>query len=377
VAGDTTPRQEGTPDPPRINPAAELAASIEEAERKGFTWKTAIKPVILVVLTGLALYLVLPSITEVVASWPRLSTLHPIWFTAAVLAELLHFGCTFALQRLALRTRRWFTVITAQLSGNSVSNILPAGAAAGAALQYRMLAAGGIDPDVAVSGLTAFSLLGVGGLLALPIFALPAILFGAPVSSGLEHAAFVGIGGFVLFAGFSAVLLATDRPLVLAGRAVQNVRNKVLRKRDPLSGLDKRLLAQRDAILAVLGAQWRRAVALSTGRLAFDYLCLVFALRATGSHPRASLVLLAYSGAGIIAMLPITPGGLGLVEAGLSGMLVLAGVDSGQAYLATLTYRLASYWLPLLAGAVAYTLFRRRYGSSEPAPRLPVQPQPG
>ena len=97
--------------------------------------------------------------------------------------------------------------------------------------------------------------------------------------------------------------------------------------------------------------------------LAFDYLCLLFALRATGSHPRPSLILVAYAAAGIIGMIPITPGGLGLVEASLTGLLVLADVNSSQAVLATLTYRIASYWLPLLAGPVAYGLFRLRSGT--------------
>jgi uncharacterized protein (TIRG00374 family) len=72
-------------------------------------------------------------------------------------------------------------------------------------------------------------------------------------------------------------------------------------------------------------------------------------------------VLLAYAAAGILALIPITPGGLGVVEASLSGLLILAGVPGGKALVATLAYRLASYWLPLLAGAVAYVLFRRRY----------------
>ena len=62
-------------------------------------------------------------------------------------------------------------------------------------------------------------------------------------------------------------------------------------------------------------------------------------------------------------MIPITPGGLGLVEASLTGFLVLAGVNSSQAVLATLTFRLASYWAPLCAGPIAYGLFRIRYRS--------------
>ena len=106
---------------------------------------------------------------------------------------------------------------------------------------------------------------------------------------------------------------------------------------------------------------------LTAGRLGFDYGCLLAALRATGAEPQPSLVLLAYSAAGIIALFPVTPGGLGIVEASLSGLLILAGVRAGYAVLATLAYRIASYWVPLLAGPPAYLLFRHRYGRPVPA----------
>jgi uncharacterized protein (TIRG00374 family) len=76
-----------------------------------------------------------------------------------------------------------------------------------------------------------------------------------------------------------------------------------------------------------------------------------------------------YAAAGILALVPITPGGLGIVEASLSGLLILAGVPRGEACVATLAYRLASYWLPLLAGLLAYVLFRRRYPTAAKAPR--------
>ena len=58
-----------------------------------------------------------------------------------------------------------------------------------------------MDPTESVSGLTAFSFLGIGGLLALPVFVLPVVLFGAPVASGLSDAAWIGAIGFVLFTG--------------------------------------------------------------------------------------------------------------------------------------------------------------------------------
>ena len=342
---------------------AAKAAAIDEAQARPLTWKTVITRVLVVAVSGVAVYFVFPELVAVVGSWPRLSTLRPVWFSAAIASELVSFICNFALQRLALRTRGWFAVVTAGLAGNAVTDSLPGGDAAGAAVQFSMLATAGLDADTAVGGLSAFSLLGVGGLLALPVLALPAIVAGVPASPGLVHTALLGIAGFVLFAFFGVSLLRADWPLAAVGRAVQGLRNRVTRgRRPPLTGLDKRLLTDRDMIRTVLGAKWWQAVLLTAGRLGFDYGCLLAVLRATGADPRPSLVLLAYSAAGIIALFPLTPGGLGIAEASLSGLLILAGVHGGDAVLATLAYRVASYWLPLFAGPPAYLLFRRRYG---------------
>ena len=159
-------------------PVAAKAAAINAAQAHPLTWKTVVKRALVVAVAGAAIYLALPSLIAVLGDWPRLSTLNPIWFALALVAELASFTCNFALQRLALRTRGWFAVVTAGLSGNAVTDSLPGGDAAGAAVQFSMLTAAGFDTDTAVGGLTAFSLLGVGGLLALPLFALPAILAG-------------------------------------------------------------------------------------------------------------------------------------------------------------------------------------------------------
>jgi uncharacterized protein (TIRG00374 family) len=338
-----------------------FATRFEQQQDTPFPWKSVVKRSIVVVAAGVTLYLVAPSMVAVFHSWPRLATLAPIWLIVAVAAQTAHFGCTFALQRIALRTRAWFPVVTAQLAGNAISLIVPGGAAAGAAVQFRMLAVSGMDAADAVGGLTAFSLLGIAGLLSLPFLVLPAVVFGSPVSAGLFDVAIAGAVAFILFGGFGAVVMATSAPLRKVGLAAQRVRNRIVRSGTPISGLGDRLIEQRDLIRSVLGSRWWEAVLLSVGRLGLDFLCLLAATRAVGSHPRVSLVMLAFAVAGVIGMIPITPGGLGVVEAGLSGLLVLAGVSTGDAVLATLTYRLASYWLPLAAGLLAYLLFKRRY----------------
>ncbi len=339
-----------------------FASRIEQDVESPLPWRAIAKNSILVLVAGITIYLLFPSLTEVFSSFPKLTDLDLIWFGFALVLQVAHFTCTIALQRIALRTKAWFSVATSQLAGNAISLIVPGGAAFGAATQFRMLAASGNDAATAVAGLTAFSLLGIGGLLALPVFVLPAILAGTPIDSGLEHAALLGIVAFVLFAGFGAAVLLLDKPIRWTGHAVQSVRNRLLRKRKPVTGLSDRLVYERNRIRTVLGRQWKGAVLLSSGRLAFDYGTLLATIRATGDRPNPSLVLLAYAVSGLLALIPITPGGLGIVEAGLSALLILAGVPGGDAVVATLAYRVISYWLPILVGPFAYLAFRLRYG---------------
>ena len=230
-----------------------LATRIERDVASPLPWRSIAKKSRLVVVAGITIYLVFPSLAEVFSSFPKLTELDPIWFAFALVLQVAHFTCTIALQRIALRTKAWFSVTTSQLAGNAISLIVPGGAAFGAATQFRMLAASGNDAATAVGGLTAFSLLGIGGLLALPIFVLPAILAGTPIDSGLEHAALLGIVAFVLFAGFGAAVLVLDGPLRWAGGSSRRSRNRLLRKRTPMSGLPERLVFERNRIRDVLG----------------------------------------------------------------------------------------------------------------------------
>jgi len=92
-------------------------------------------------------------------------------------------------------------------------------------------------------------------------------------------------------------------------------------------------------------------------------------LYAIGADPNPWLVLLAFVFASVLGMLPFTPGGLGFVEAGLTGALALAGINASEAVLATLVFRLVSFWLPMPIGAAAVFLYRRRYPHGAHGPR--------
>ena len=321
-------------------------------------------------VTGVSLYLVAPSLLDVLGSWRDLRRIDLIWFPAMGLLQAAGLACLWALQRMALHRARWPDVIESQLAGNALGKIAPAGGAVGAALQYRMLVESGLERGRTVAGITAVNLLTFAVVLALPVLALPALL-GGSVNRNLVDATLIGVAVFAVLCAAAVAVLAFDRPLEVVGRLAQRLRNRVRRGAEPLQRLPQRLRRERDKLIGTLGPNWKQAVVATVGRWAFDYATLLAALAAVGSTPRPALVLLAFCAAQVLAQIPVTPGGLGFVEAGLTATLALAGVGAGQAVLATFAYRLFAYWLQLPAGLVGFLIHKRRVavgGSQTPAP---------
>jgi uncharacterized protein (TIRG00374 family) len=306
-------------------------------------------------VSGVSLYLVAPSVIDTFGSWRQIERLSLAWLGAMAALQVAALACTWALQWLSLHEARWQPVIASQLAGNALAKIAPGGGAMGGALQYRMLVAAGLAPAAIVAGLTAANLLGFAVVLALPLLSIPAILRGG-VEHDLLSAAVIGLVALVLLFAAGAVLLTSDRPLLWLGRVIQRVRNRLRRRAEPLHELPQRLVAQRDQIIGTLGPRWKRALAAALGRWAFDFACLLAALKALDALPRPGLVLLAYCAAQVLTQIPLTPGGLGFVEAGLSATLTLAGVPAGAAVVATFAYRLFSYWLQLPFGLLGLGL---------------------
>ena len=153
---------------------------------------------VLLVLAGVSLYLLLPSLLAVFGSWRSLS--HLDWpFAVLVLAcEVASYVWLWQLDRIALRTKGWFPVATAQLTGNLAGRIFPGGGATAAALSASMLHEAGADTGDAVAAFGASTALQLGTTAALPVLALPAILGGASVNHSLATAAYLGAALFVL-----------------------------------------------------------------------------------------------------------------------------------------------------------------------------------
>jgi uncharacterized protein (TIRG00374 family) len=314
----------------------------------------------LLTVTVACLYLLAPKLSQVFAAWDGLGRVHPAWMLVVLGCESAVFVCIWIVQMIALQSHDWFTNATTQLAANAFNRITPGGGATGLALQVRMLGDAGMDTPKALSGLTVQTVLLIVTLCAMPLVTLPALVLGAHVPSGLAAGAWIGAVLFALVAGLAAVLVASERAMRVLGRGTQAAIN-VFRRHHPVTGLDDRLVAERNEIVTVLRDRWVVAFAASMGRWLFDYLALMVVLIAIGAAPDPMLVLFAFVAASVLAWVPLTPGGVGFVEAGLSATLVLAGIAAPLAVLATLVFRLFSFWLPLPAGAAAAIAFRRRY----------------
>jgi uncharacterized protein (TIRG00374 family) len=315
-------------------------------------------------LTALVLYGVAPAIGEVLGAWPRVADLKPWWLAAMLLFEAASCWCLWELQALSIGTRDMGAVATSQLAGGALGRVIPGGAATAAATQYNMLNTADVPRGAIATGLAAATVLQIAALCVLPALTLPAVAFWLRVPESLLETGVLALALFMAMLGLGLAVARSERTLSAVGRFAVRVSCRLPGDRALAPEFPERLIVQRDEVVERLGDRFLRACAAAVGRWVFDLLALATAIQAVGASPPFSLVLLAYVAAQLLAQIPLTPGGIGVVEAGLTATLALAGVRGGDAAVATLAYRLVSYWLMLPAGLVAWIVHRRRLSVS-------------
>jgi uncharacterized membrane protein YbhN (UPF0104 family) len=285
----------------------------------------------------------------------ELLSLASLWWLAKI--ALAPAGLTHRPDGAAVPHLGWGTTATAQLAGNAVSKVLPGGAATGAVVQARVLISAGQPAGTVASGLTAANLLGTAVLLLLPVLTVPALLIGPPPARQLQLGLIVSVIIAAVIVAVGVTALTWPRVVTFVGRGIGRIMH-VLRPAVTPERVAASALAQRDRIAAAFDRHWWRAVFAAAANRMFDYAALVAALVALGAEVRPSEVLMAYVVAQAFAIIPITPGGVGFVDAGLTALLVLVGVPADTALIGTLLYRLFSFWLPIPVGVVAWAGWR-------------------
>ena len=141
---------------------------------------------VVLLVTGIGLYVVTPSMVALLGQWPELRGVRALWFAVLLVLEVGSWVCLWVLVRMLLPGTAWTTVGSAQMAGLASSCVLPGGAATGSVIQATMLVRAGHAPARVGAALGSVGLLTTGMLLALPILTLPAVLIQPPPARQLQ-----------------------------------------------------------------------------------------------------------------------------------------------------------------------------------------------
>jgi len=241
-----------------------------------------------------------------------------------------------------------------QLSTKALGNIVPGGSAASSALGYRLIRMCGVPgPDAAFALATA----GIGSAVMLNLILWFGLLISIPtrgVNAVYGSAALVGVL-LMAFAAFMIFGLVEGQ-----GRSERVVRAIARRLRfdeqhaaEVLSHLGSRiegLISDRRLLV--------RVVAWASLNWVLDAMSLWVFLRAFGGTLGFDGLVIAFGIANVFSVIPITPGGLGVVEGIYIPMLVGFGLTRNTATVGVLSYRVAQYWLPIVVGWLSYLSLR-------------------
>ena len=283
---------------------------------------------------------------------------------AFVLLYLLAYGLPF---RAAIASLPFWRSEQVNQAAFAISNGVPAGGAVGLAVQFGMLASYGVAPTVATAGITAVGIWSTFISLGFPILGVVAFVLSGG-GSQYTGIALLGLGILIVaVVGFVAVM-RSPRLAEAVGRAgnalLKPLRGRIakLREVDCVAPIVKFRVDMAD----VLAKRWMHLTAAQVGVALTQFLVLYVALRGVQGwdEPGTSMlaVFAAFGISQIMLMVPITPGGLGTVDALLISILGIMGVSPGDATAADLVWRAVSYVPQIVIGIVALVSWSRAAG---------------
>lgn len=277
----------------------------------------------------------------------ELAGLALLWFAGLVAHTVT---LTAALPRLTHRR-----ALTLSLTGSAISNVLPFGGAAGIALNYRMTRTWGFDRPAFAAYTVVTNAWDVLVKLCLPALALAGLVLSGQATAGhLVAEAALATGLLALVALVGAVVLASDRAAVAVGACLDRLLAgllRLVRARHDLR-VGGALLRVRAECRSLVRSGWPRlttGIVVYTGSLA---LLLWGCLHVTGAGLPLAVVFAGFALERMLTLTGITPGGAGIVEVGLSGLLIAAGGDPVATVAGTLLYRAFTYGLEIPVGGV-------------------------
>jgi putative heme transporter len=324
------------------------------------------------------LVFVLPQIADLSEVWTQIQDMTGLELAVLTIAAIWNLATYWILTVVCTPGLRWNQAMVVTESTTAVSNTVPAGGAVAVGLYFAMLGSWGFSKArISVSAIVS-GIWNNFAKLAMPIMAVSIIAVQGGAGGGRILSACIGFGALVTAVVIFALILRSEefagKTGIVAGRVMSKLRAVV--RKGPVSGWDLAVIKFRSQVIGLVSHRW---IALTfwtlVGHLSL-YAVLLVALREIGVSEDEvgwAEVLAVFAFARLLTAIPLTPGGIGVIELALIAGLDAAGGDHVQVVGAVLLFRALTYVLPIPFGLVTYVYWRRNHSWRGAAPPLPAE----
>ncbi len=302
-------------------------------------------------------YILLPELASARKEFHQLSHLNFLWLILGALLEIAALAAYAELTHTVLSPGappRW-RLFRINMWALAISHVLPGGTVPGTAASYRLLTESGeVSSSTAAFGLATQ---GIGSAVVLNIIFWFALLISIPLQGYKPAYGFAAILGVLFLAIFAGVVYLLTRGEKQAAVFVQKVAHRLpFVRAETVTALVQKV-ADRMKILFSSHLLMRAGIWAAANWI-LDAASLWVFLLAFGAVVSPIDVLVAYGLANVLAVIPVTPSGLGVVELTIVAVLTTFHVPSGVAAAGVLSWRLVNFWLPIPFGGASYLSLR-------------------
>lgn len=361
------------------SPAGEAAPAVAKVDRK----KQAIAGVLTIAVLVFVFVGVFPKFADYGAAWDSIQDMSTGSLIALGIITVVNILVYVFPYQAAMPGLHYGNAFVVRQTSFMISNVVPAGGAFGLGVQYAMLSGYGYGAAATTTAIGATSVWNLFVTLGLPVLGVLILVFQGGATQNEVLGALAGLAAIVVLVGLFALVLRSESMARKIGeigdRAVGGLAKRFRRKKgqaaeapheDPsaegnagVGDVTASVLQFRDQLTGVVSDRWKLLTGTSFLQQFCQFLVLAVAyygIAGTDSGLNPAELFAAFALARLAGFIPVTPGGLGTVDAALVGLMSSMGADKDQALAADLLWRAASYFPQVFIGIITFLIWRKQ-----------------
>jgi putative heme transporter len=346
---------------PSETPASAKPAA-KTSKRKAIIGAIVTIVVLVVVFLG-----IFPQFASYQDAWTAIQGMTAPWLVALLIACAVNIFVYVWPFQAAIPGLRYWPGFSVRQTSYAISNGIPAvGGAIGLGVQYKMLESFGVGGAASAAGIAINTVWNLILTLALPIVSVILLVFTGQATKKAATLAAIGVGVIAVGGVLLALILRSDEEARRIGDFVERVLNWMLKLvHHPMElHVGDSLVKFRESTVDVIRGRWVLLTFTNLLMQLASFMVLFVALRGIQvgepTHATFAEAFAAFAFGRLASFIPLTPGGLGTVDAAITGILSLFGASNSDALAADLVWRALTYIPQELIGLVTFLLWRAR-----------------